>query len=112
MLGDFRANREYGSAVHYSNIVLGRIAVSEGKLEDAKKFLIEAGQAPPTPYLAANGPNMALAKDLLETGEKQVVLDYIELCRNYWTDDGGRLNQWVQDVNGGKVPDFGPNLAN
>jgi hypothetical protein len=57
------------------------------------------------------GPNMSLAKDLLQKGERDVVLEHFELCRKFWKMDRGRVDQWSQDVNAGKIPDFGANLV-
>jgi hypothetical protein len=54
---------------------------------------------------------MSLAKDLLEKGERNVVLEHFELCRKFWKMDRGRLDQWSQDVKAGKIPDFGANLV-
>src|SRR5690349_13482114 len=44
LLPDFRQNRSYPDAVHDGNMVLGRIALHEGRIEEAKHYLIEAGQ--------------------------------------------------------------------
>ncbi len=111
MLPDFKDNREYASAIHDGNIVLGRIAVREGRMDDARKFLIEAAQTPGTPQMMNYGPNMALAKDLLDKGEKDVVVDYLQLCRRFWSNDDGRLDRWTQEIKDGKTPDFGLNLT-
>jgi hypothetical protein len=43
---------------------------------------------------------MRLAKDLLEKGERQIVLDYFALCRKFW--NYGRLDEWSQQVKGGE----------
>ena len=56
------------------------------------------------------GPNMMLAKDLLEKGERDTVLQYFELCRKFWKMDWGKLNQWSKEVRMGQTPDFGANL--
>jgi hypothetical protein len=53
---------------------------------------------------------MSLAKDLLDKGQRDVVLEYFELCRKFWKMDRGRLDQWSQEVKDGKTPDFGANL--
>ena len=53
---------------------------------------------------------MSLAKDLLEHGETNVVLEYFELCRKFWEMEGGKLNDWSKDIRAGKVPEFGANL--
>jgi hypothetical protein len=112
LLPSFRNNREYGSAVSDANLVLGRIAVRDGNMEDAKRHLIAAGHSPMTPQLENYGPNMSLAKDLLAKGERQVVLDYFELCRKLWVNGGGQLDKWSQRVRDGKIPEFGANLLN
>jgi hypothetical protein len=97
--------------VQNANLVLGRIAVQEGRMDDAKHHLLEAGKSPGSPVMNSFGPNMSLAQDLLEKGERDVVLEYFELCRKFWQMDRGRLDQWGQDVKAGKTPDFGANLV-
>jgi hypothetical protein len=46
---------------------------------------------------------------LLAQGEKQVVLEYFELCRKFWKNP--KLDKWVEAVNDGETPDFGANLS-
>ncbi len=101
----------YGNAIQDGNLVLGRIAVSEGRIEDAKQFLLAAGKSKGSPQMNSFGPNMSLAKDLLEKGERDTVLQYFELCRKFWTMDYGKLDDWSQEVKAGKIPDFGANLV-
>ena len=111
MLPRFKGNWNYGNAVQDSNLVLGRIAVREGRIDDAKRYLIESGKTPGSPQLDSFGPNMSLAKDLLEKGEKDVVLEYFELCRTFWKMGKEDLDQWTSDVKVGKIPDFRANLV-
>ena len=92
-----------------ANLVLGRIAVRDGRIDDAKRYLIEAGKSPGSPQMDTFGPNMSLVKDLLEKGEREVVVEYFELCRKFWKMHAGRLDKWSQQVKDGKVPDFGAN---
>lgn len=107
----FQNNWNYGNAVQDGNLVLGRIAVQEGNMEDARRYLLEAGKSPGSPQMNSFGPNMSLAKDLLQKGERAAVIEYFNLCRKFWRLDGGRLDRWSQEVQMGKVPDFGPNLV-
>jgi hypothetical protein len=107
----WRGDWNYGNALHDGNLVLGRIAVREGRIEDAKQFLLKAGATPGSPQLDSFGPNMSLAKDLLDQGERSVVLDYFELCRKFWESNHGKLNEWTEDIRSGKAPDFGANLV-
>ena len=104
-------NWNYGNAIQDGNLVLGRIAVSEGRIEDAKQYLLAAGKSKGSPQMDSFGPNMSLAKDLLEKGERDTVLQYFELCRKFWTMDYGKLDDWSQEVKAGKIPDFGANLV-
>ena len=54
---------------------------------------------------------MALAKDLLEKSEKDVVPEYFRLCGEFWEMGDARLAEWTATVKAGKVPDFGGNLV-
>ncbi len=110
LLPKFPNDWNYGNAVQDGNLVLGRIAVHEGRIEDAKRYLLAAGRSPGSPQMNSFGPNLSLAKDLLEKGQRDVVLQYFELCRQFWRMDKGRLDQWSQEVKTGKIPDFGANL--
>ena len=58
------------------------------------------------------GPNMALAKELVELGEREIVLEYFELCSKFWNTDSAKdkLRVWSKQVAEGRIPDFGANL--
>jgi beta-lactamase regulating signal transducer with metallopeptidase domain/tetratricopeptide (TPR) repeat protein len=103
----------YGNAILHGNVVLGRIALREGKVDEAKKYLLEAGKTPGSPQLNSFGPNMSLAKELLEKGETNAVLEYFEECGKFWPNYAGedKLAAWTAVVKEGKTPDFGANLA-
>jgi hypothetical protein len=62
-------NWNYGNAVHTANLVLGRIALADGDVEEAKCLLLLAGQTPGSPQLNSFGPDMLFAEELLEKGE-------------------------------------------
>jgi hypothetical protein len=111
MLPNFQGDWNYGNAVQDANLVLGRIAVQEGHVDEAKRRLIAAGNSPGSPQMNSFGPNLSLAKDLLEKGEREAVLEYFELCRKFWKMDRGQLDAWSQEVKAGKIPDFGANLV-
>ena len=99
----------FGNNIFFGNLVLGRLALKAGDVEQAKHFLLEAGKTPGSPQLNSFGPNMTLAKELLEKGEKQVVLDYFDLCRKFWKYQP-RLDDWTAAVKQGGISDFGANL--
>jgi hypothetical protein len=107
----FQGNWNYGNAIQDGNLVLGRIALHEGRTVEAKQYLLEAGKSPGSPTMNSFGPNMSLARDLLEKGERETVLQYFELCRKFWEMDDGKLDQWSQEVKADKIPRFGANLV-
>jgi RNA polymerase sigma factor (sigma-70 family) len=100
----------YGNAIQDANVVFGRIAVREGNLAAAKKFLLAAGRSPGSPQMNSFGPNMSLANDLLEKGERDAVLEYFTLCRSFWKKHTDKLDQWTRDVRNERIPDFGANM--
>jgi hypothetical protein len=102
-----------GYASYYGNFVLGRIALHEGKLSEAKKYLLESGKTTGGPVLNTFGPNMSLAKELLEKGETNAVLEFFQECEKFWPQYGGvnKCAKWTAEVKGGKTPDFGANLS-
>jgi TonB family protein len=100
----------YGNALHDGNMVLGLAAIQHDDLAAARKYLIAAGQTAGSPQLNSFGPNMTLAKALLQKGDKETVLEYFSLCRAFWKMGGARLDEWSATVRGGGIPSFGANL--
>jgi hypothetical protein len=99
-----------GDAVHIGNAVLGRLALASGNRELTKKHLIESAKCSKTPNLISFGPSMRLARDLLDIGERDVVIDYLKLCSNFWATNNHQPEQWVHTIENGGIPDFGANL--
>lgn len=106
----YKGNWNYGNAVQDFNLVFGLLALKKGDVEAAKARLLAAGRSPGSPQMDSFGPNMSLAKALLEKGEKKVVLEYFELCAKFWKTHLSDLDLWKRDVEEGRVPDFGANL--
>ena len=96
----------YGNSIHYGNIVLGKIALAENKIKDAKKYLLEAGKTPGSPQLNSFGPDFSLAEELLKKGEKKAVLEYLKLCEKFWKSGQEKLKDWQVLIKGGRMPDF------
>ena len=106
----FKDDWNFGNALHKGNIILGRIALQRGDVSGAKQHLLAAGDTPGSPQLDSFGPNMTLAKELLEKGERETVLSYLQSCAKFWKMGGGQLQDWIATVKAGGVPDFGANL--
>ena len=110
LLGGDRQDWNEGNRIHYGNLTLGRIALFAGDVEEAKSRLIAAGETPGSPQLNSFGPDMTLAKELLERGESQVVLRYFSLCAEFWERGQEELQAWTVLVEGDVMPDFSKNL--
>jgi tetratricopeptide (TPR) repeat protein len=105
-LAENRSDPNYGGALHTGNIVLGRIAVKQGDLEEAKRRLLAAGNTPGSPTLNSFGPNWNLAQELFAKGERDTVLAYIDLCRKFWKMGESRLDTWAAAIREGGSPNF------
>jgi tetratricopeptide (TPR) repeat protein len=104
-----KRNWNSGNAIHHGNLILGRVALQAGDVDKAKSYLLAAGKTEGSPQLNSFGPNMTLAKELLEKGEKKTVLDYFDLCEKFWKQE--KLDQWRATVKGDGIPEFGVNLS-
>ena len=105
-------NWNYGNAIHNSNLILGRIALNDKDILNAKKYLIKAGNTSGSPQLNSFGPNMMLAKELLESGAKETVIEYINLTKVFWKwyFSWNKTRKWKKQIRNGMIPDFGANL--
>jgi tetratricopeptide (TPR) repeat protein len=100
-----------GNAIHEAYTILGRVAVREGRVEDAEKYLLDSARSEGSPQLSSFGPSMDLARELLARGRREVVLQYLDLCAGFWKLSGGRLEQWKSAIRAGRTPEGGEWLA-
>jgi hypothetical protein len=109
-----RKNWNYGNIVHDANQIRGRCALREGKLADAKTYLLKAGATPASPQLNSFGPQMQLAREMLEKGEKETVLQYLDLVSKFWASDKDQselskqhaalIAGWKREIAEDKIP--------
>ena len=103
-------NWNYGNALHVANLVLGRVALAAGDIDEAGKFLLEAGRTPGSPQLNSFGPDMLFASEMLKKDQVDIVVRYFDLCEKFWTKRSEQLAGWKEQVKRGETPDFGPNV--
>lgn len=106
----FKPDWNYGNAVHDSHVVLGRLALASGDRSAACQHLLDAGDTRGSPQLKSFGPNMTLARDLINAGERKCVLQYFQKCRRFWEMGLDKLNEWDDAVRHEQMPEFGANL--
>ena len=110
MAPSYTRERDYGDAIYDGYSVMGRVALHRENLPLARQYLMNAATTPGSPAISQHGPNMMLAKELLEKGQAPAVLQFLILCREFWKTDGGRLNAWSDAIRNHEMPDFGANL--
>ena len=99
-----------GDLIYNGNFVLGMLAVQKGDLDAAGKYLLTAGDTPGSPVLNSFGPNMSLAKELLDRGHRDTVLAFLNKCSKFWNGKTSPCSRWIQEMEEGRTPDFRMNL--
>lgn len=118
----YKGDWNQGNAVHHGNTILGLCALCADSVAEAEQSLLAAGRCPGSPQLKSFGPNMRLAAELLKAGRPAVVLEYLELCKTFWTVEvktgegktfagSKQLDKWAAAIREGRVPDFDPNMV-
>jgi hypothetical protein len=93
-----------------ANLVLGGLALRQDDVRQAEQYLLSAGDAvgPRSPAISIyGGPGTKLARELLERGDRQPVLTYLQECTKLQNVNRGQLKAWMVQVRQGKIPDFG-----
>ncbi len=106
----YKNNWNYGNAIHVINIAKGRMALDSRKINEAKFYLIQAAETNGSPTLNSFGPDLFLAKKLLEENEKLVVVKYLNLCKKFWRSGQGRIEKWKKDIRNNQTPNFDEHL--
>ena len=104
MLADEPGGANYANNLHHGNITLGKIALEQGNVQEAASHLLLAGTTPGSPTLNSFGPDFALAKQLLEAGERETVLQYFDQCARFWKSGQEELREWTTLVRAGGMP--------
>lgn len=91
-------------SIHKAKTLLGHAAFRSGNIEDAERYLLEAGKACTSSRRPWLRPNTILAKRLLEQGRTDAVIEYLRLCEGCW--DSAQLETWINEIEDGRVPNF------
>src|SRR5205814_1125866 len=98
------------TAVQRANTILGRVALRSGDVESAKQYLLDSSGPLAEKDVSISGPTLVLAKELLQQGQREAVLQYLDNCLSLWSRGESVLQLWIADIKNGKTPNFG-NLA-
>jgi hypothetical protein len=108
----------FGNVIHDANLLLGRIALSANSPDQAGQFLLRSADTPGSPQLNSFGPNLILARELVEAGQTEIVLRYLDRIAEFWghpyrvNGEGppeGRnaevIEVWKATIADGRIPD-------
>lgn len=84
LVEQFKNDPNYRDGMQLSHQIKGLLRLKEGAVEQAGEHLLEAGRSPSFLQLEYYGPRMTLARELLLKGEKQIVLQYLDLLTDSW----------------------------
>jgi tetratricopeptide (TPR) repeat protein len=96
--GTFRADWNYGNALHHAHSALGRVALQRSRMRNAKRHLIASAKTKGSPQLNSFGPSWDLAAELLARGEAETVLRYLGLCGAFWEMGGPQIGTWSRSI--------------
>jgi beta-lactamase regulating signal transducer with metallopeptidase domain/predicted Zn-dependent protease len=112
-----KKGNNYGDLIFSGNSILGLVALKNGNVEEACKYLLKSGKTPGSVRLKFGGPDMTLAKELFKKGKKECVIKFLESCSKVW--EVKRIvgkdvcGIWIKQIKAGKTPKFNTfNLVN
>jgi hypothetical protein len=98
----FRRDYRFMNGIHYSHIVLGRLALANGDFPTATRHLEQAGR---TPVTSATAPNTILAREVLALGGRDIVIRYLDdYLANSHTGRRQEATRWREDLRSGRQP--------
>jgi thiol-disulfide isomerase/thioredoxin len=95
-----RDNNPPPNFAQVGHTVLGRVALAKGNVAEAKAELLASVPAVIPPGMNME-PNRTLAQDLMDHGEREAVVQFLEQCREFWKNDQGAIDHYIKVA---KVP--------
>ena len=99
-------NWNTGNAIYWANIVLGKISLANGELDQSCTYLICASETCGSPQLDSFGPEFELCASLANQGRIDASITYLSNCSKFWKSSSGQLRKWQKQLKNGIVPSF------
>ncbi len=102
----FRNDAGYGTAIYRANVALGTHALREGNVKTAVRYMMEAVKAPASEEIAYTGAPLEgrLVTYLLESGERQSVVEFLDRAAQLRARDRERLLEDAAAIREGRMP--------
>jgi len=98
------------TADYYANFVLGRLAILDGDIRSAERYLVASGGIHGgDAALDTYGPNLSLALEVLKQGDQQsreAVIQFLDEIKIWWKPARSPYEQWKAQIAAGKIPNF------
>ncbi len=101
LANDNKGDWNYGNAIYDGNAALGLVALRQDNVTEARRYLLESGKTTGSPQLGSFGPDLTLARELLDKGEREAVLEFLTLCKGFWKMGAERLDAMAAEVRKG-----------
>jgi hypothetical protein len=98
----------YAENIYNINDALGRSAFKRKDYLTAGDYLLKAAETPGSGLLSTFGPDLWLAQSLLDVGQRDVVLTFLQRCKNFWPSP--KLDKWITEAQNGQTPDLHSNV--
>ncbi|WP_340110965.1 hypothetical protein [Maribellus mangrovi] len=112
----------YGITENQAKTLLGCVALREKDIPRAKEYLLKSVEDLEGSDLSFFGPSFILAKELLEYGEKDIILIFLDNVANIWANPEttkpsdtrkmaanqrkiDMLEKWKEEIRSGQIPD-------
>lgn len=114
LLGDhaYSGDADNAYAIYKGNLILAQAALNSGDVASTGRYLLEAATARGVPNIEENGPDVSLARTLLQLGQSDAVLEYLDRCRGLWPQGTPVLARWETAIRAGRLPNFNNRAIN
>lgn len=101
--GSFDRYTTEGGMLNEYHTLMGRHALREGRREEAVEHLEKSVDVQqPSATMVSFGPNTVLARELLQAGENEAVLTYLDRIGEFWETEPVEI--WKDKINRGRMP--------
>ncbi len=94
-----------GRYIFDGNNILGLIAMKEGKMEEAEKYLLASGTTNGSATLNSFGPSLLLASQVFNAGKKETVVKFFREISRFWEKDS--CERSIKKIEAGENPFVG-----
>jgi tetratricopeptide (TPR) repeat protein len=102
-IADGSSGRVTGNLAFHANRILGHAALRRADIPAARQHLLACCSGGSSPQLGSFGPDWSLPCELLEHGERGVVLEFLKQCRSIWPGHEDDLDLWERQIQRGET---------